>query len=108
MLLAGLGWPLARRRVGPNRWYGLRVTATFADPYVWYEVNAVAGRDMVALGVLLVVLVATLPTVAGVQGPAFAITAAAVTVAGSLFMTARGWRLATRLARGRRTETDAT
>ena len=24
-LLVGIGWPLARRRVGPNRWYGLRV-----------------------------------------------------------------------------------
>jgi membrane protein implicated in regulation of membrane protease activity len=108
VLLVGLGWPLARRRVGPNRWYGLRVPATFADPHVWYEANAVAGRDMVALGVLLVVLAAALPTVAGVRGPDFGVTAAAVTVVGSLFMAVRGWRLANRLARRRRMGTDAT
>ena len=108
MLLAAIGWPLARRRVGPNRWYGLRVPATFADPHVWFEANAVAGRDMVALGLLLVVLAAALPTVAGVRGPAFAVTAAAVTVVGSLFMAVRGWRLANRLARRRRTETGRT
>ncbi len=31
LLLIGLGWPMAARRVPPNRWYGLRVPATFAD-----------------------------------------------------------------------------
>lgn len=31
LLLAALGWPMATRRVPPNRWYGLRVPATFAD-----------------------------------------------------------------------------
>jgi uncharacterized membrane protein len=108
VLLIGLGWPLARRRVGPNRWYGLRVPATFADRHVWYEANAVAGRDMMALGVLLVVLAAVLPTGTGVRGPAFAITAAAVTVVGSLFMAVRGWRLANRLARRRRAEAGTT
>ena len=36
-LLALLGWPLAARRIGPNRWYGLRVPATFADRRVWFD-----------------------------------------------------------------------
>jgi len=108
LLLVGLGLPLARRRVGPNRWYGLRVPATFADHHVWYEANAVAGRDLVALGVLLVVLALTLPPFTGVRGPPFAISAAAVAVIGSLLMTVRGWRLANRLARRRRAGTGAT
>jgi hypothetical protein len=30
LLLLVLGWPLAARRVRRNRWYGLRVPATFA------------------------------------------------------------------------------
>jgi uncharacterized membrane protein len=102
LLLVGIGWPLARRRVGPNRWYGLRVPATFADVRVWYEANAVAGRDLIALGVLLMVLALTLPTVAGVRGPAFAAVEAGVAAIGSLVMTVRGWRLANRLLRERR------
>ena len=59
LLLIALGWPMAARRVPPNRWYGLRVPATFADEQVWYVANAVAGRDMMALGALIVV---TAPT----------------------------------------------
>jgi MOSC domain-containing protein YiiM len=94
---------MARRRIGPNRWYGLRVPATFADEYVWYEANAVAGRDLIALGALLVVLALTLPALAGVRGSAFAFICAAVAVAGSLVMTVRSWRLANRLLRERRT-----
>jgi uncharacterized membrane protein len=102
LILALIGWPLAQRRVGPNRWYGLRVPATFADQRVWYEANAMAGRDLIALGVLLLVLAITLPTVAGVRGPAFAIVEAGVAAIGSLVMTVRGWRLANRLLRERR------
>ena len=49
LLLVALGWPLAARRVRPNRWYGLRIPATFAEPHVWYEANAMTGRDMMAL-----------------------------------------------------------
>lgn len=39
----------------PNRWYGLRLPATFADEQVWYDANAVGGRDMMLLGAVLVV-----------------------------------------------------
>jgi uncharacterized membrane protein len=101
LMLVVLGWPLARRRVGPNRWYGLRVPATFADEQVWYDANAVAGRDLIALGALLVILALTLPTLAGVPERASALICAAVAVAGSLGMSVRGWRLANRLLRQR-------
>jgi uncharacterized membrane protein len=102
LLLMVIGWPLAARRVGPNRWYGLRVPATFADERVWYDANALAGRDLVALGALLVVLSLGLPAVAGVRGTGFAIVAAAMAVVGSLLTTVRGWRAANRLLRERR------
>ena len=49
-----LGWPLAARRIGPNPWYGLRVPATFAA-------IALAGRDLMALGVVLTLLALLLP-----------------------------------------------
>jgi hypothetical protein len=35
LVLAALGCPLASRLVRPNRWYGLRIPATFGDEQVW-------------------------------------------------------------------------
>ena len=105
VLLAATGWPLAARRVRPNRWYGLRVPATFADERVWYDANALAGRDMVALGLLLVALSIGLPVITGLGGSGFAVVAAGVTVVGSVLITIRGWRSANRLLRERRRAT---
>lgn len=45
------GYPLMIRRVPPNHWYGFRVPKTLRDPYVWYEANHVAGRDLLLAGV---------------------------------------------------------
>jgi uncharacterized membrane protein len=52
--------PMIRRRVPPNPLYGLRVSATYSDEWVWYEANAASGRDLILLGVvqLAVALVA--------------------------------------------------
>jgi len=98
-----VGLPLARRRVRPNRWYGLRVPATFADEHVWYEANAVAGRDLVALGVTLLLVALGLPRVAAISRPAYAVACTGVLVVGSLVCTVRAWRLANRLLRERGT-----
>lgn len=51
VLFIVLSIPLIQRRVKPNRLYGLRVPATFADEWVWYEANARSGRDLLYLGV---------------------------------------------------------
>ena len=45
-----LGIPLARRRVGPNHWYGFRTRQTLADPAVWYPINQMTGWWMVVTG----------------------------------------------------------
>jgi hypothetical protein len=42
--------PLIERRVAPNRIYGLKLKATFADEWVWYEANAASGRDFLKWG----------------------------------------------------------
>ena len=49
-----LGIPLLRRRVRPNSWYGCRTEKTLSDEKVWYAVNRVTGRDLVAAGVAVV------------------------------------------------------
>jgi hypothetical protein len=102
LLLIGLGWPLAARRVRPNRWYGLRVPATFADETVWYDANAVAGWDMVALGTVVVVIALVLPHVTRLRSDTYTGVCAGVLGLGSLLLAVRGWRLANRLLRQRR------
>ena len=55
IVLILIALPLLFRRIGPNGIYGLRIPATFADEWVWYEANAKSARDMCVLGVVLVV-----------------------------------------------------
>jgi Flp pilus assembly protein protease CpaA len=107
LLLIGLGGPLAARRVRPNRWYGLRVPATFADQTVWYEANAVAGRDMVRLGSLVTAIALVLPHVTELPSDIYAGVCGGVLGIGSFILAARGWRLANRMLRERRAGTGA-
>ena len=102
LVFVGLAWPLAARRVPPNRWYGLRVPATFADETVWYDANAVAGREMMSFGALVTVIALVLPHVAQVGSQTYAAICAGVFGLGSLILAIRGWRLANRLLRQRR------
>lgn len=95
------GLPLARRRVRPNRWYGLRIPATFADEHVWYEANAACGRDLVLLGCALLLVALGLPRLVALSRGEYAVACAAVLVTGSIVFTVRGWRLANRLLRAR-------
>jgi uncharacterized membrane protein len=55
-LMCVLAVPLMRRRIKPNGLYGLRVPATFADEWVWYEANARSGRELFALGFCEIIL----------------------------------------------------
>jgi uncharacterized membrane protein len=98
LLLAALGYPLARRRVRPNRWYGLRVPATFASERVWFEANAVAGRDLMLLGSAVGIAGLLLP-LAGLRDSLVAVGCTAVLAVGLLVATLRGLRLANRLYR---------
>ncbi len=95
------GIPLARRRVRPNRWYGLRIPATCADEYVWYEANAACGRDLILLGCALLLVALGLPRFLPLSRPAYTTVCAALLVAGSIAFPVRGWRLANRLLRAR-------
>jgi uncharacterized membrane protein len=107
IVFVALAWPLAARRVPPNRWYGLRVPATFADETVWYDANAAAGRDMMAFGTVATVIALVLPHLARLRTETYAGVCAGVFGLGSLLLAIRGWRLANRLLRQRRGGGDA-
>src|SRR3954470_14214204 len=102
LLLIVIGWPMAARRIRPNRWYGLRIPATFADEKVWYEANAVTGRDMMALGAFLATVALGLPLLANFRSGIYAGICGAILAVGSLLLTVRGWRLANQLLRKQR------
>lgn len=96
------GFALARRFVPPNPWYGVRFTATFADSYVWYETNATAGRDFMALGAVLLAVTFALPPVAALSPAEYAAVCGGVAVVGSGACIARARRQANRLLQERR------
>lgn len=102
ILFVVLAWPLAARRIPPNRWYGLRVPATFADETVWYDANAVTGRDMMTFGTVVTVIALVLPHVVRLRSGTYVAILAAAFGLGSLVLAVRGWRLANQLLRQRR------
>ena len=101
LLLIALAVPLVRRKVPPNGWYGVRVAATFADDWVWYEANARSGRDLLIIGVAQVALAVLLALVAV---PEYVYTLVNVTVllVGAVVFAAVGIRRANRLLMDRR------
>jgi len=94
-----VGLPLVGRRIPPNRWYGVRLRATFADESIWYETNALAGRDLVVLGVLYVAL--TMALLDRVPRATYVLFCGPVLVLGSIVAMVRSVRLANRLWRER-------
>jgi len=102
-LLIVLGIPLAYRRVRPNAFYGLRIPATFADERVWYEANALTGRDITVVGAVLIAVALGLPHVLRLPPEGYVGICTAVLLGGTLGSTIRAWRLANRLWRERST-----
>src|SRR5262249_43263726 len=96
--------PLIRRRVKPNALYGLRVPATFADEWVWYEANARSGRDLLALGVVsmsMALFIAIAIPVLGFNILAY-LAWAVVLLVGAIGTGILGWLRANRLLKERR------
>lgn len=100
VILIVLAIPLMLRRVGPNGWYGLRVRATFADESVWYDANAMCGRDMLIVGTVQLALALFTP-LAAVSELAYVAINGFVTLAGAIVIAVVGWRRANRMLRRR-------
>ena len=61
-LLVLLSIPLILRWVPRNRFYGFRIPSTLANDSIWYDANALSGRHMLILGLLMVALEFVLPS----------------------------------------------
>ncbi len=87
--------PLVLRWVPPNRFFGLRIPSTLKDESVWYDANALSGRHMMLLGLVMVALEFVLPISAWI--PVLRI----VGTVGLVGIVAADWRTANRRARER-------
>ena len=56
LLLIGLCIPLARGRVGPNRWYGVRLRQSFQSDEAWYDINRYGAKRLIVWSTPLVVV----------------------------------------------------
>jgi uncharacterized membrane protein len=101
LLLIGLAVPLIRRRVKPNSLYGIRVNATFADEWVWYEANARSGRDMAILGAIQLVIAVSL-SLLPIKEMNYVLFNAAFLAAGSITFGIVAWHRANVLLKSRR------
>ena len=50
-VLVGSGVLLFRRKVGPNKLFGLRTKLTMSDDEIWFAANQVAGRWLIITGI---------------------------------------------------------
>ncbi|OLC50058.1 MAG: hypothetical protein AUH43_06155 [Acidobacteria bacterium 13_1_40CM_65_14] len=101
IVLILLAVPLLFRWIGPNGLYGLRIPATFADEWVWYEANAKSARDMCILGVVLIVL-SIAESIPGIPRNMYIPIVGVTTIGGVVIVAIIGWRRANRLLDGRR------
>jgi uncharacterized membrane protein len=101
-LFVALAVPLIRRRVRPNALYGLRVPATFADEWVWYEANARSGWDLLRLGLAGLFAALALPVVPGITLSAYSIANGAILGGGAVVLGIFGCVRANRLLKERR------
>ena len=56
VVFVALGIPLWLRRVKPNHLYGFRIRATLQDEAIWYEVNALSGKQLVFMGAVCLLM----------------------------------------------------
>jgi hypothetical protein len=73
------------QRIRPNRFYGIRTPATYADRRVWRDTNRQAGKGLMALGVGVALFSLALVPLPGDRWP-LALAA--------LFLSTLGWAIA--------------
>ena len=87
--IGALGIPLWVAMVKPNRIYGIATAATLSDESLWYAANRAAGRDLVMVGALMLVLSVVLAEW-GVSGAAYVFAMLIALAAGAAFIVIAG------------------
>ncbi len=90
-----LSIPLMLRWIPRNRLYGFRIASTLANDSVWYDANALSGRHMFALGLVMVLLELVLPV--AIRTPVLR----TIAIVGLAVIVVADWRTANRWRRER-------
>jgi hypothetical protein len=61
LITIAMARPLILRRVPPNKIYGVKLKATYADEWVWYEANEAGGSDFLKWGIVQIAAVLVPP-----------------------------------------------
>ena len=96
MLFIALAIPLILKKVPPNRWYGLRVPATFANDKVWYKANAWTAKVMLGWGLFILIAGIVLSFAPLAQWVKWLLWCSTV-LGGAIVTTIRGWQYANQL-----------
>jgi hypothetical protein len=67
--LVAVAVPLARGRVPPNAWYGVRTPKTLRDRTAWYPANAYGGRLLIGVGAITILVAVGAALVLGGRSP---------------------------------------
>ena len=102
-LFIAVSVPLILKKVPPNKWYGLRIPATFSDETVWYEANVWTAKDMLKLGVLIIIAGAALHFAPIPLWGKILVWVGIVEI-GVMTMLIRGWRYANQLLKKQQKE----
>lgn len=55
LIVMGVSLPLVKRKIRPNRWYGIRIPEAFKSEERWFELNQYGGRLMIWWGVVIAI-----------------------------------------------------
>jgi uncharacterized membrane protein len=94
LLLAGVSFPLIRRWVKPNHFYGFRIPKTMSSEPIWYEANAYAGRMLLGLSIVYIAASILLYFVFRENFVAYNIACAVVLLGGLLIVVVLSFRYA--------------
>lgn len=55
IIIVAVSWPLIKRKIRMNTFYGFRIAAAFESESRWYDINAYGGRMFFRWGLVIIV-----------------------------------------------------
>lgn len=55
IVLIAISTPLVKRRIGPNQWYGFRISKAFQSNELWYDINEYGGRQLIIWAIPMII-----------------------------------------------------
>ena len=93
-LVIGLSVPLLLGKIGPNRFYGVRIPQCQHSPEAWYAINRYGGRQLILFFLFFACL--NLPLLLPIRAPDSVLIGIALFPTATIFTLIPIWRYANR------------